>query len=52
MNRFHKVELNRERSIIYDGALIICRLLLFPILIWYRLYLWVYDGEMFNKRSC
>lgn len=29
-------------------AIIIFRILLTPIFVWYRLYLWVWDGTMFD----
>lgn len=32
-----------------SSLMTICRILLTPLLVWYRLYLWVWDGTMFDK---
>ena len=49
MKQFKKQKLNRKDHLsIYVLATMI-RVLLTPIFIWYRLYLWVWDGTMFNK---
>ena len=46
MKQFKKQKLNR--NVLWVLASIV-RILLTPILIWYRLYLWVWDGTMFYK---
>ena len=48
MERFEKETLNRKdyRNIEVLGAIV--RVLLTPIFVWYRLYLWVWDGTMFK----
>ena len=46
MKQFKKQKLNR--NVLWVLASIV-RILLTPIFIWYRLYLWVWDGTMFDK---
>ena len=46
MKQFKKQKLNRKVLLVLGP---IVRILLAPIFIWYRLYLWVWDGTMFNK---
>ncbi len=38
----------RKRKVIEVFAAIV-RVLLTPIMFWYRLYLWVWDGSMFDN---
>ena len=49
MKRFEKQKLNIKDHLVIDVLATIVRMLLTPIFIWYRLYLWVWDGTMFNK---
>ena len=49
MKQFKNQKLNRKDHLVIDVVGTIIRILLTPILIWYRLYLWVWDGTMFNK---
>lgn len=47
--RFKEITKNRKDYMFIDVLVTICRILLTPIFIWYRLYLWVWDGSCFNK---
>lgn len=50
MEHYKKITLNKKKD--YKNVEIVAtifRVLLTPIFIWYRLYLWVWDGTMFNK---
>ena len=49
MKQFKKHKLNRKDYLIDEVLVTIGRILLTPIFIWYRLYLLVWDGTMFNK---
>ena len=49
MKHVKKQKLNRKDRFILVLATIV-RVLITPIFIWYRLYLWVWDGTMFNKK--
>ena len=49
MKQFKKQQLNRKDHAAIDVLATLTRVLLTPIFIWYRLYLWVWDGTMFNK---
>ena len=49
MKHVKKQKLNRKDRFILALATIV-RVLITPIFIWYRLYLWVWDGTMFNKK--
>ena len=49
MKQFKKQKLNRKNHLAIDVLATMVRVLLTPIFIWYRLYLWVWDGTMFNK---
>ena len=49
MKQFKKQKLNRKDHLFIDVLATIVRVPLTPIFIWYRLYLWVWDGTMFNK---
>ena len=49
MEQFKKHKLNRKDYLFDEVLVTIVRILLTPIFIWYRLYLWVWDGTMFNK---
>ena len=49
MKQFKKQKLNRKDHLAIDVLATMFRVLLTPIFIWYRLYLWVWDGTMFNK---
>ena len=49
MKQFKKHKLNRKDYLIDEVLVTIVSMLLTPIFIWYRLYLWVWDGTMFNK---
>lgn len=44
-----KQTFNRRKHLGTNGIITVIRVLLTPILIWYRLYLWVWDGTMFDK---
>ena len=44
-----KHKLNKKDYLADEVLVTILRVLLTPIFIWYRLYLWVWDGTMFNK---
>lgn len=48
MKHYEKMTLNRKDHRIMDAAVIFVRVLLTPVFVWYRLYLWVWDGTMFN----
>ena len=48
MKHYKHITLTKKDHRIMDIAEIFFRVLLTPILIWYRLYLWVWDGTMFN----
>ena len=49
MKQFKEITPNRRDRRFTDVLVTITRILLTPIFIWYRLYLWVWDGTMFNK---
>ena len=49
MKHVKNQKLNRKDRFILALATIV-RVLITPIFIWYRLYLWVWDGTMFNKK--
>lgn len=49
MKQFKNQKLNKKDHLVIDVLGAIVRVLLTPIFIWYRLYLWVWDGTMFNK---
>ena len=49
MEQFKKHKLNKKDYLADEVLVTILRVLLTPIFIWYRLYLWVWDGTMFNK---
>ena len=49
MKHVKKQKLNRKDRFILALATIV-RVLITPIFMWYRLYLWVWDGTMFNKK--
>lgn len=49
MEQFKKHKLNRKDYLFDEVLVTIVRILLTPIFIWYRLYLWVWDGTMFDK---
>lgn len=48
MKRYENITLNKRDHRIISKMATIFRVLLTPIFIWYRLYLWVWDGTMFN----
>ena len=48
MERFEKETLNRKDYRNTEVLAVIVRVLLTPIFVWYRLYLWVWDGTMFK----
>lgn len=48
MERFEKETLNRKDYRNTEVLATIVRVLLTPIFVWYRLYLWVWDGTMFK----
>ena len=48
MKHFEEAKLNRKDYRNIEVLATIVRILLLPILVWYRLYLWVYDGTMFK----
>ena len=48
MERFEKETLNRKDYRKTEMLATIVRVLLTPIFVWYRLYLWVWDGTMFK----
>ena len=49
MEQFKKYKLNKTDYLADEVLVTILRVLLTPIFIWYRLYLWVWDGTMSNK---
>ena len=49
MKRFEKQTIDTRDNLPMEVAATICRILLTPIMVWYRLYLWVWDGTIFNK---
>ena len=49
MERYKKITLNKKDYKNVEIVATIFRVLLTPIFIWYRLYLWVWDGTMFDK---
>lgn len=49
MEHYKKITLNRRDHRTMDIVAIFVRVLLTPIFIWYRLYLWVWDGTMFEN---
>ena len=48
MKHYKHITLNKKDHRIMDITVIFFRVLLTPIFIWYRLYLWVWDGTMFD----
>lgn len=54
MKHFEEAKLNRKDYRNIEVLATIVRILLLPMLVWYRLYLWVYDGTMFkwNRKKC
>ena len=50
MKHVKKQKLNRKDHLFIDVLATIVRVLITPIFVWYRLYLWVWDGTMFNKK--
>ena len=48
MKHFEEANLNRKDYRNIEVLATVTRILLLPILVWYRLYLWVYDGTMFK----
>lgn len=48
MKHFEEANLNRKDYRNIEVLTTVVRILLLPILVWYRLYLWVYDGTMFK----
>ena len=46
MRRFEKKHLDSRDYKSTVIAVTICRVLLTPILVWYRIYLWVWDGTI------
>jgi len=48
MKHYKHITLNKKDHRIMDIIATFFRVLLTPIFIWYRLYLWVWDGTMFN----
>ena len=49
MKHYKNMTLNRKNHRIMNVAIIFFRVLLTPIFVWYRLYLWVWDGTMFDR---
>ena len=49
MKYFEKRALGTRKKLLLKVAATIYRILLTPIMVWYRLYLWVWDGEIFEK---
>lgn len=49
MEWFKKQKLNRKDHLAFDVLATIVRVLITPIFIWYRLYLWVWDGTIYKK---
>lgn len=49
MKRFEKTQLNGTDHIFVERTATICRVLLSPIMIWYRLYLWIWDGTIYES---
>lgn len=48
MKHYEKMHLNRKDHKVMDIIATILRVLLTPIFVLYRLYLWVWDGSMFK----
>lgn len=48
MKQFKKQKLNGKDHLAIDVLATIVRVLLTPIFIWYRLYLWVWDGTIYK----
>ena len=48
MKHFEETTLNRKDYRSIEVLATIVRVLLTPIFVWYRLYLWVWDGTMFK----
>ena len=48
MKEYKNMTVNRKDYSIVCIVATIVRVLLTPIFVWYRLYLWVWDGTMFN----
>lgn len=51
MKRFEKQYLNKRDHFWTEVVVSVMKILLTPMLIWYRLYLWVWDGSMFNDHE-
>ena len=49
MKRFEKQKIDKRDHAVIDVLATLTRVLLTPIFIWRRIYLWVWDGTMFNK---
>ena len=49
MEHYKKTTLNRKDHRNMEIVATFFRVLLTPIFIWYRLYLWVWDGTMLDK---
>lgn len=49
MKRFENKTLSREDHKNIDRLATFMRVLLTPIFVWYRIYLWVWDGSMFSN---
>ena len=49
MKHYKNITLNRKNHRITNVSVIFFRVLLTPIFVWYRLYLWVWDGTMFDR---
>lgn len=49
MKYIEKRPLDIRKKLLLKVAATIYRILLTPIMVWYRLYLWVWDGEIFEK---
>ena len=48
MERFQNKPLNKKDYKSIEVFATIARILLTPVFIWYRIYLWVWDGTMFR----
>ena len=49
MKHFENQTLGNRKKLLFKVVATVLRLLLTPIMVWYRLYLWVWDGEIFEK---
>lgn len=49
MKRFEKKTLSKDDHKNIERLAALMRFLLTPIFVWYRIYLWVWDGSMFNE---